>query len=62
MKEYNIEKKANGVDREKIEVFKTVPVDETLEIRFQWAGKGTTNVPRRGVYGALISAISVESG
>lgn len=34
--------------------------DNVLEIRFTWAGKGTTAIPASGVYGPLISAISVE--
>lgn len=33
-----------------------------LEIRFQYTGKGTTAVPSRGIYGPMVSAISVESG
>ncbi|KAJ6886147.1 LRR receptor-like serine/threonine-protein kinase RFK1 isoform X1 [Populus alba x Populus x berolinensis] len=32
-----------------------------LEIRFHFAGKGTTRIPDRGVYGPIISAISVFS-
>jgi len=36
--------------------------DSTLEIRLYWAGKGTTGIPFRSVYGPLISAISVKSG
>ncbi|BBN68687.1 Leucine-rich repeat transmembrane protein kinase [Prunus dulcis] len=44
-----------------IQVFKAVVNVMTLEIRFHWAGKGTTNAPKRGIYGSLISAISVES-
>lgn len=31
----------------------------TLEIHLYWSGKGTSAIPRRGVYGPLISAISV---
>ncbi|GAB2284336.1 hypothetical protein Dimus_018796, partial [Dionaea muscipula] len=31
----------------------------TLEIFLYWAGKGTTAIPNRGVYGPLISAITV---
>ena len=62
MEDFDIEKKAQGVDKEVIEVFKAVVSVKTLEIRFQWAGKGTTNVPKRGIYGSLISAISVQSG
>ncbi|RXH84055.1 hypothetical protein DVH24_026954 [Malus domestica] len=39
----------------------TAPVtNNTLEIRLYWAGKGTTGIPVRGVYGPLISAISVD--
>lgn len=33
--------------------------DGTLEIHLYWAGKGTTAIPDRGVYGPLISAIAV---
>ncbi|KAF4377468.1 hypothetical protein F8388_024959 [Cannabis sativa] len=33
--------------------------DNIMEIRFYWAGKGTTCVPKRGYYGILVSAISV---
>nr|POE71701.1 isoform 2 of probable lrr receptor-like serine/threonine-protein kinase rfk1 [Quercus suber] len=35
--------------------------NNVLEIRFYWAGKGTMRIPDRGVYGPLISAISVVS-
>ncbi|XP_021801083.1 probable LRR receptor-like serine/threonine-protein kinase At1g07650 [Prunus avium] len=61
LKDFDIKKEAQGVDKEVIKVFKAVVSVKTLEIRFQWAGKGTTNVPKRGVYGCLISAISVQS-
>ncbi|KAK3405514.1 hypothetical protein EUGRSUZ_K01729 [Eucalyptus grandis] len=37
-------------------------IQGTLEIRFYWAGKGTTAIPDGGVYGPLISAISVYPG
>nr|XP_011462462.1 PREDICTED: probable LRR receptor-like serine/threonine-protein kinase At1g53420 [Fragaria vesca subsp. vesca] len=62
LKDFNIEKEAQGIDKEVIKVFKAVVSVSTLEIRFYWAGKGTMNVPKRGTYGSLISAISVESG
>lgn len=62
LKDFNIEKEAQGVDKEVTKVFKAFVNVSTLEIRFYWAGKGTTNVPKRGIYGSLISAISVESG
>ncbi|PON54669.1 Mitogen-activated protein kinase kinase kinase [Parasponia andersonii] len=61
LKDFNIKKEANGVDKEVIKTFKAFVNDKTLEIVFRWAGKGTTNVPKRGIYGALVSAISVES-
>ncbi|CAL9764298.1 unnamed protein product [Musa acuminata subsp. burmannicoides] len=58
LKDFNIAKEANGTGKEIIKSF-TVMVDGTLEIHFYWAGKGTNSVPLRGVYGPLISAISV---
>ncbi|EXB36793.1 putative leucine-rich repeat receptor-like serine/threonine-protein kinase [Morus notabilis] len=61
LEDFNIEEAANGVDKEVIREVKAVVSNKTLEIRFYWAGKGTTNVPRRGTYGSLISAISVKS-
>jgi hypothetical protein len=42
-------------------VIKTVTAavnNNTLEIRLYWAGKGTTDIPNKGVYGPFISAIS----
>ena len=50
--------KANGTGKEIVKNF-TAFVDGTLEIHFYWAGKGTNSIPQRGVYGPLISAISV---
>ncbi|KAL0352948.1 UNVERIFIED_CONTAM: putative LRR receptor-like serine/threonine-protein kinase [Sesamum angustifolium] len=41
-------------------MFNVTVTDSTLEIRFYWAGKGTTRIPNRGDYGSLISAISVS--
>ncbi|XP_062095686.1 probable leucine-rich repeat receptor-like serine/threonine-protein kinase At3g14840 isoform X2 [Humulus lupulus] len=62
LKDFNIEKEAKGVDKEIIKVFKAVVVShKTLEIRLQWTGKGTRNIPKRGSYGSLISAISINS-
>ncbi|PRQ29276.1 putative non-specific serine/threonine protein kinase [Rosa chinensis] len=61
LKDFNIEVEAQGVDKAVIKEFKAVEVkDKTLEIRFHWSGKGTTASPRRGVYGPLISAITIE--
>lgn len=62
-KDFDIEKEAQGVDKEVIKELKAVEVkNKTLEIRFHWSGKGTTASPKRGTYGPLISAISLESG
>nr|XP_010921615.1 probable LRR receptor-like serine/threonine-protein kinase At1g53430 isoform X1 [Elaeis guineensis] len=58
LQDFNIAKEANGTGRPIIKSF-TATVDGTLEIHFQWAGKGTNSIPERGVYGPLISAISV---
>ncbi|KAF8409134.1 hypothetical protein HHK36_005207 [Tetracentron sinense] len=62
LKDFNIENVSGGVDKEVIREFRAVVRDKTLEIRFQWVGKGTTCVPSRGNYGPLISAISMKSG
>ncbi|GLT52821.1 hypothetical protein SLA2020_261380 [Shorea laevis] len=40
--------------------FNASVTENILEIRFYWAGKGTTRIPATGVYGPLISAISVD--
>lgn len=40
--------------------FNVSVTDNILEIRFYWAGKGTTRFPTRGVYGPLVSAIDVN--
>ncbi|CAI9088851.1 OLC1v1023299C2 [Oldenlandia corymbosa var. corymbosa] len=60
-KDFNIETEAGGVNIPIVRSFTAVVTDNTLEIRFFWAGKGTTGIPFRGVYGPLISAISVIS-
>ncbi|KAL8468314.1 hypothetical protein ACS0TY_031523 [Phlomoides rotata] len=60
-KDFDIEQEAKGVDKVTILQYKAMVKNRTLEIRFQYTGKGTTAVPSRGVYGPLVSAISVES-
>ncbi|KAL3825241.1 hypothetical protein ACJIZ3_021270 [Penstemon smallii] len=60
LKDFNIEEEAGGVNRAITRNFIVVVTDTTLDIRFYWAGKGTTAIPVRGVYGPLISAISVD--
>lgn len=62
VEDFDIEMEAQGVDKSTKKPFEKVVVNNrTLEIRLQYAGKGTTAVPWRGSYGPLISAISVES-
>ncbi|KAK3006532.1 hypothetical protein RJ639_015905 [Escallonia herrerae] len=61
LEDFDIENEAQGVDKAVKQIFKAVVSDTILEIRFQYAGKGTTAVPIRGIYGPLISAISIES-
>ncbi|CAI9088860.1 OLC1v1023308C4 [Oldenlandia corymbosa var. corymbosa] len=58
-KDFNIDDEAGGVNKPVVRNFSSVVSDNTLEIRFYWAGKGTTSIPVGGVYGPLISAISV---
>ncbi|KAK1353942.1 putative LRR receptor-like serine/threonine-protein kinase [Heracleum sosnowskyi] len=58
-KNFNIAEEAKGFGKG-ITLENDVTVHNgTLEIHLYWAGKGTTIVPDRGVYGPLISAISV---
>lgn len=59
VKDFNIEDRAGGVGREVVMNFTAEVTSHTLIIHFYWAGKGTTTVPSRGVYGPLISAITV---
>ncbi|XP_062096106.1 probable leucine-rich repeat receptor-like serine/threonine-protein kinase At3g14840 isoform X1 [Humulus lupulus] len=62
LSDFNIKEEAKGVGKEFIKVINAVVVSHnTLEIRLQWTGKGTRNVPKPGKYGSLISAISIES-
>ncbi|XP_035841207.1 probable LRR receptor-like serine/threonine-protein kinase At1g07650 isoform X3 [Helianthus annuus] len=61
LKNFDIKNEAGGVDKAVIRTIKNIHVTNgTLEIRFQYAGKGTTVVPSPGVFGPLISAISME--
>lgn len=48
--------------KELIKQFHAHVSGNNLEIRFYWAGKGTTHIPYKSVYGPLISAISVNYG
>ncbi|KAL3377003.1 hypothetical protein AABB24_003428, partial [Solanum stoloniferum] len=61
LKDFDITTAAGGVDKALTRKFNAVVEDGILEVRFQYAGKGTTAVPRKGSYGPLISAISFEA-
>ncbi|GLT67955.1 hypothetical protein SLA2020_402270 [Shorea laevis] len=60
-KDFNIVDEAGGVGKPIVKKFPAVVTNGTLEIRLYWAGKGTTTTPVGGVYGPLISAISINS-
>lgn len=61
-KDFNIEDEALGAQKPVLkELFNVSVTKNILEIQFFWTGKGTTRIPNRGVYGPLISAISVTS-
>ncbi|CAI8600127.1 unnamed protein product [Vicia faba] len=59
LKDFNIVEEAGGVGKGITKEFDVEVNDNTLEIQLYWAGKGTTAIPDRGVYGPLISAITV---
>ncbi|KAI7756964.1 hypothetical protein M8C21_033432 [Ambrosia artemisiifolia] len=57
---FNIVEEANGVGKGIYIDFDNVTVNgTTMEIHLYWAGKGTTAIPDRGVYGPLLSAIAI---
>ncbi|XP_042021027.1 probable leucine-rich repeat receptor-like serine/threonine-protein kinase At3g14840 [Salvia splendens] len=60
LKDFDIELEAGGVNKPLTKNFTAVVTDTTLDIHFYWAGKGTSGIPVRGVYGPLVSAISVD--
>ncbi|XP_063943042.1 probable LRR receptor-like serine/threonine-protein kinase RFK1 isoform X2 [Daucus carota subsp. sativus] len=59
-KDFNVEIEAHGAQRPLVKKFNASVTNTILEIRFYWAGRGTTRIPNRGVYGPIISAISVD--
>lgn len=61
-KDFNIEDEAHGAQKPAVKFFNASVSNNVLEIRFNWAGRGTTRIPTRGVYGPLVSAISVNPG
>ncbi|KAJ6893746.1 LRR receptor-like serine/threonine-protein kinase RFK1 isoform X1 [Populus alba x Populus x berolinensis] len=61
-KDFNIEDEVGSAEKPLVKQVSNVNVtNNMLEIRFYFAGKGTTRIPDRGVYGPIISAISVFS-
>ncbi|KAK8472565.1 hypothetical protein PHAVU_002G242600 [Phaseolus vulgaris] len=60
-KDFNIEDEIHGAEKPLTFSYNVSVTDNFLEIRFYWAGKGTTRVPVGGVYGPLISALSIVS-
>ncbi|KAJ0684351.1 putative protein kinase RLK-Pelle-DLSV family [Helianthus annuus] len=58
-KDFDISDRAGGVGKAIVRTY-TINVTSSLKIRLYWAGKGTINIPTRGNYGPLISAISVD--
>ncbi|XP_049931679.1 probable LRR receptor-like serine/threonine-protein kinase At1g07650 [Nymphaea colorata] len=60
LQDFNIKESANGSFKDVTKVFPNITVTSgSLRIHLFWAGKGTTVIPKRGVYGPLISAITV---
>ncbi|KAK7300123.1 hypothetical protein RJT34_10958 [Clitoria ternatea] len=60
LKDFDIRRDAGGTGKPIVKKFNASVTQNTLKIHFYWAGKGTTGIPTRGVYGPLISAISVD--
>ncbi|KAF5478525.1 hypothetical protein F2P56_005076 [Juglans regia] len=61
LKDFNIMDEAKGAGKGISKEFDVSVEGSTLEIHLYWAGKGTTAIPERAVYGPLISAISVKA-
>ncbi|KAK4285842.1 hypothetical protein QN277_002482 [Acacia crassicarpa] len=60
LKDFNIAEEAGGVGKAVIKEFTGIVTRNSLEVRLYWAGKGTTAIPYKSLYGPLISAISVD--
>ncbi|XP_065878573.1 probable leucine-rich repeat receptor-like serine/threonine-protein kinase At3g14840 isoform X2 [Euphorbia lathyris] len=61
LKDFEIKKEAQGVDKVLVKEFTAIVNDGTLDIHFRWAGKGTTHAPIKATYGPLVSAIDLKS-
>ncbi|KAK7359171.1 hypothetical protein VNO77_01119 [Canavalia gladiata] len=61
-KDFNIEDETHVAQKPYVmSIYNVNVTDNTLEIRFYWAGKGTSRIPVAGVYGPIISAFSIVS-
>ena len=60
LKDFDIRREAGGTGKSIEKTFNASVTQHTLKIHFYCAGKGTTGIPTRGVYGPLVSAISVN--
>lgn len=59
-RDFDIAERAGGVGKPFTRQIDEVQVNgSTLEIHLQWSGKGSIVIPTRGVYGPLISAITI---
>lgn len=61
-KDFNIKVAGGGAQRPTLEVYNVTVMNHFVDVRLTWTSKGTTRIPRRGVYGPLISAVSIVSG
>ncbi|KAF8089097.1 hypothetical protein N665_0518s0023 [Sinapis alba] len=61
LKDFNIMAEAKGAQKPITKSFTVDITNHFLAVRLGWAGKGTTRIPERGVYGPIISAISILS-
>ncbi|CAH8332569.1 unnamed protein product [Eruca vesicaria subsp. sativa] len=61
LKDFNIMAEAKEAQKPITKSFTVNVTNHFLAIRLGWAGKGTTRIPERGVYGPIISAISIFS-
>ena len=62
LKDFNIAEEAGGGGKAVIKEFSGIVTRNSLDIHLYWAGKGTTAIPYKSLYGPLISAISVDPG
>lgn len=58
-KDFDIEDEAGESGKPIVLNYTSVVKAHTLKVHLYWAGRGTTGIPDRGMYGPLISAISV---